>query len=92
MFDNPMGEQFKKMVQMSTLFHLLTHGRCMLQYDWLQPLIAHLKVPSCSFMHWSDSSGWVLAKCMFSFVEDAAKVKVHVAPYIALSCDEVTSN
>jgi hypothetical protein len=42
-------------------------------------------------MHWSDFNRWILVEYMFSRVKDAIMVREHVVPYIALSCDEITS-
>jgi hypothetical protein len=42
-------------------------------------------------MHWSDFNRWILVEYMFNLVKDAIMVREHVVPYIALSCDEVTS-
>ena len=53
-------------------------------------MLAHLKVPSCHSMRWNDFNRCIVAECMFNLIKDATMVRVHVAPYIAFSCDEVT--
>ena len=47
----------EKLVQFKTCFHLLKHGRAMLQYEQALELLTALGVPKLPFMHWGDNAG-----------------------------------
>lgn len=57
-------ESHKKRVQFSTLFHVLSEGRPMVEYESLLPLYKLLNVPDLPVAHWSDNSGWTMAGYM----------------------------
>jgi hypothetical protein len=40
-------------------------------------------------MHWSNSSSWIMANFMYAQVTNAIVAIVHVANYVAFTCDEV---
>jgi hypothetical protein len=84
-------ERKKKKVQFASLFHLLSDGRPMSQYELFEPLLSFLDVPNMPHMHWSDSSGWIMAEFMYDVVKEEIKAEVHVASYVALTCDETTT-
>jgi hypothetical protein len=46
-----MGDSNWKMVQVNTLFHVLTHGCAMLEYETMYELFASLGVPNNPTMH-----------------------------------------
>jgi hypothetical protein len=84
-------ERRKKKVQFASLFHLLSAGRPMSQYESLEDLFSFLDVPNFPYMHWSDSSGCIMAEFMFDVVKAEIKAEVSSAPYVALTCDETTT-
>jgi hypothetical protein len=47
----PIGEGNWKMVQMKTLFHVLTHGCLMLEHETMYELFVSLSVPNNPTMH-----------------------------------------
>jgi hypothetical protein len=51
------GEQLKKKQQMGVIFHLLQHGRPMLEYEAIKPILQFLECPKIPLRHWSDNSG-----------------------------------
>jgi hypothetical protein len=58
------GESRRKFVQLATLFHVLSHGRPMTEYEALRDLLKCLKTKHLPAKHWSDNSGWELAEHM----------------------------
>jgi hypothetical protein len=78
-------------VQFASLFHLLSVGWPMSQYESLEDLFSFLDVPNLSHMHWIDSFGWIMAEFMFDVVKAEIKAEVSIAPYVALKCDETTT-
>jgi len=81
----------KKTVQFCTIFQILSSGRPMLEYEERQALYSFLNVPSLPRMHWTDSSGWQMADCLYSQVQQAVKKKINSAHFISITCDEVTT-
>jgi hypothetical protein len=63
----------------------------MSQYELFEPLLSFLDVPNMPHMHWSDSSSWIMAEFMYDVVKEEIKAEVHVASYVALTCDETTT-
>ncbi len=54
------GEGNWKIVQMKSIFHVLFHGRSMLEYESLYDLFKSLNVPNNSSIYWSNNGGWTL--------------------------------
>jgi hypothetical protein len=63
----------------------------MSQYESFEPLLSFLDVSNMPHMHWSDSSGWIMAEFMYDVVKEEIKVEVHAASYVVLICDETTT-
>jgi hypothetical protein len=85
------GESRRKFVQLAMLFHVLSHGCPMMEYEALRDLLKCLKTKHLPTKHWSDNSGWELAEYMHLVVLEKLKATVRSARFIAISCDEVTS-
>ena len=51
-----LDEHSSKKVQFSTVFHLLSKGRSMLQYKESRALFKHLEVKNMERLHWSDNA------------------------------------
>jgi hypothetical protein len=62
----------------------------MSEYESLEDLFSFLDVPNLPHMHWSESSGWIMAEFMFDVVKAEIKAEVSAAPYVVLTCDETT--
>jgi hypothetical protein len=60
----------RKEVQMAIIFHLLSFGRPMVEYEHMRGLLNHIEVPKLPFKHWSDNSGWELAESLYRVVQD----------------------
>jgi hypothetical protein len=84
-------ERQKKWVQFALLFNLLSHGRRMVQYEEMEPLLSFLKVPSFPRSHWSDNSGWIMSEFMYSQVKDKIRSTIAASNFFALSADEATA-
>ncbi|KAH9323967.1 hypothetical protein KI387_043908 [Taxus chinensis] len=80
-----------KFIQFSTLFQILKKGRAMsdfLDFKVLYQFNGMLNVPQS---HWSESSGWEMAKCLSMIEKEDLKENVKKANFISLSIDEVTA-
>ena len=84
-------EVTRKRVQFATLSQILSECRPMLEYESRLSLYELLKVPNLPHTHWSDNSGWTMAKYMYKQVTNAIKKFVQQAHYIAMTVDEVTT-
>lgn len=58
------GERRRKRQQFATILHMLKHGRLMLEFEAMKSLFSFLNVLMNLENHWSDSIGWVMAKCL----------------------------
>ncbi len=58
------GERRRKRQQFATILHMLKHGRLMLEFEAMKSLFSFLNVLMNPENHWSDSIGWVMAKCL----------------------------
>ncbi len=76
---------------MKTLFHVLTHGCPMLEYETLYELFASLCFPNNSTMHWSNFTCWTFVEFMHTQVESATFKAIYSSQFIALFCDQVTT-
>jgi hypothetical protein len=81
----------RKEVQMAAIFHLLSFGRPMVEYEHMRGLLEHLEVPKVPIKHWSDSIGWELAESLYHVVQDRTRAFVAGGQFISVSCDEVTT-
>jgi uncharacterized protein YjcR len=62
----------------------------MIDYKDLKDIFQLLKVKSVSKKHWSNTLGWGIAQDMHVVLLEATKAAFDVAPFIAVSVDEVT--
>jgi hypothetical protein len=85
------GERTRKRQQMGVIFHLLSSGRPIVDYETNRSMLQFLGVPKIVKRHWSDVAGWILAECMFRQVEAKSLEIVKCARFISTSCNEVTS-
>jgi hypothetical protein len=76
------SEHRRKYVQFVVIFHLLTHGRHMTNYENLKDLFQLLKVESVSKMHWSDTSGWRMVDVMHVVLLEVPKVNICYCPLL----------
>jgi hypothetical protein len=51
------GEGNWKIIQMKSIFHVLCHGRLMLEYESLYDLFKKINVPNNSSIHWFNNGG-----------------------------------
>ncbi len=72
------------------MFHILSHGCLMLEYETMYDLFASLKVLNNPCMHWSNSIGSTFAEFMYEQVQKAIIQTIQSAQFLAC-CDEVTS-
>jgi hypothetical protein len=80
-----------KKVEVAILFHMLSHGRPMVEYESMQLLLEHLGVPKLPKKHWSDNSGWEISEAIHRAVELKTKALISSSRCLSLSCDEVTT-
>jgi hypothetical protein len=85
------GERTRKRQQMGVIFHLLSSGRPIVDYETNRSMLQFLGVPKLAKRHWNDVAGWILAECMFRQVEAKSLEMVKSARFISISCNEVTS-
>jgi hypothetical protein len=86
------GAPFKrKEVQMAIVFHLLSFGRPMLEYEHMRGLLEQLGWPKFPIKHWCDTSGWEMAESLYNVVQNCTKVVVSGAKFLSLSWDEVST-
>ncbi len=63
----------------------------MIDYEDLKDLFQLLKVKNGSKKHWFDTSGWGMVEVMHVVLLKATKATFVVAPFIAVSANEVTT-
>jgi hypothetical protein len=85
------GDRARKINQFGTMFHILQHGRPMLEYESMRQLFTFLKMPHLSKKHWSDNFGWLIAKYLYRQVMMKVVEVLAAARYVAITCDEVTT-
>jgi hypothetical protein len=73
------------------MFHILSHGCLMLEYETMYDLFASLKVLNNPCMHWSNSIGSTFVEFMYQQVQKATIQTIQSAQFLACSCDEVTT-
>jgi hypothetical protein len=69
--NKPLREGNQKIIQFKSLFHILSHGCPMLEYETMYDLFASLKVLNNPCMHWSNLTSSTLAKFMYQQVQKA---------------------
>jgi hypothetical protein len=84
-------EHRQKYVQFVAIFHLLSCGRPMTNYEDLRYLFQLLKVKSVSKKHWFNTSGWGMVEVMHVVLLEVTKATFVVAPSIVVNVDEVTT-
>lgn len=84
-------ERRRKVVQFQVLFHLVSRGRPITDYEAMHKLLVQLRVPDLSRKHWSDNSGWEMVEAMAEVALHKTKEKLKQARFFSVSCDEVTS-
>lgn len=84
-------ERKMKLVNFTVLFHVLSKGSPMLDYEQHFALCKQLKVPNLPTKHWNDNSGWDMAECMTRVVIEHHKKELKDAAIFSLSADEVTT-
>ncbi len=71
------------------IFHLLSHGRLITKFESLRDLYLLLNVKNNPRKHWTDSSGWEMAKCIHKVVLQNMKTIVQDCIFFALNAYEV---
>jgi hypothetical protein len=85
------GEKLKKLVQFTTLFHTLKHGRPMLEYEAHKELFDFLNLEENPKMQWTYSLGWAMVQHMHGIVLEATKSIVGATQFISLVMRSVPS-
>jgi len=85
------GDKTRKIAQFATVFHMLQHGRPMLEYESMRELFTFLKMPHLSKKHWGDNSGWLMAEYLHAQVMQKAREVIHGGKFLSISVDEVTT-
>ena len=81
----------QKEVQMAIVFHLLSFGQPVVEYEHMKGLLEQLGCPKLPLKHWFDSSGWELVKNLYNIVQRYTKLVVNEAKYLSLTCNEVNT-
>ncbi len=71
------------------IFHLLSHGRPITKFESLKDLYLPLNVKNNPRKHWTNSSGWKMAKFIHEVVLQNMKTIVQDCTFFALNADEV---
>lgn len=79
-----------KLIQFSTLFHILKKGRPISDFLNFKVLYQYNGMPNVPQSHWSESSGWEIEKFLSMIEKEDLKENVKKAKFISLSIDEVT--
>jgi hypothetical protein len=77
-----------KIVQCATIFHLLSHRNLMFEYETFKELFSILKVKNNLKKHWTNGSGWGMAKAMHDVVLTSIRANVQVVSYFSMSANE----
>jgi hypothetical protein len=82
---------FKKTIQLSTVFHILSKGHPMTNYPDYMKYLSFLQMPNFPSSHWSLTSGWEWEKYIAQVEKDDMKEKIASARFVSLYLDEVTT-
>ena len=89
-FGKMMGKNLLlKIIQLSTIFQLLSNGHPMTYYPKMTKYLSFIQVPNFPSSHWSLSSGWEWGKYLAQVENDDMKEKIANATFLSLSLDEV---
>ncbi len=67
------------------------HGKPMLEYESLREFFLLLKVKNVPLKHWSNNSGWQIAKAMHDVVLLKVMYVISSVNYVVVSAYEVTT-
>jgi hypothetical protein len=70
------------MNQFAIIFHILKHGKPMLEYETHMELFDFLNLEEIFKMHWIDSTSWTMAQHMHNMVLEANIFTIMVVWYI----------
>jgi hypothetical protein len=85
------GEKYRNVFQFATLFHILKHGRPMLEYEAHKELFDFLNLEKNPKMHLTNLIGWAMAQHLHNMVLEIIIFTIIVVQYISLTCDEVNT-
>ncbi len=71
-----MQAQKKKLIQFVNIFHLLNHNQPMIKFEMLKDLYSLLGLKNDPRKHWTNISGWGMAKSMHDVVLENTKIIV----------------
>jgi hypothetical protein len=63
----------------------------MADYGGMKDLMQYLHVLNYPLKHWSKTTSWGIAECLYNVVQQRTKEVITSAKYISVSYDEVTS-
>jgi len=78
-------------VQFALIFHLLCHGRTMIDYIAMQKLFVQLNVPNNLMKHWSNGAGWEMTDSMCEQVFKKTQNFMVARRFFSLSVNEVAT-
>jgi hypothetical protein len=83
-------ERSRKQVQFVVVFDLLQRGRPMTDYPFAHTLLQFLNL-DLPRKHWCQNSGWDIARSIRWVIDEKVRSDILKAPFVSVSCDEVTS-
>ena len=84
-------EMQSKIVQMSTIIHIIELGRPMKDYVHYKDFLNFISIPKFPSSHWSINSGWVFLKHMDEVIRKDLGESIKNSNLFSLSLDEVTA-
>ena len=81
----------KKKCQFVVILNMLLIGRPMIDYPSYRDILSFLDCPLIPFKHWSVSTGWGIAECLQSVVQNRVKAALAKCDFFSLTCNEVTT-
>ena len=65
---------------------------CVRSYEAHRGLLKALAAPDPPVRHWTDDSGWEMARACCKVIEDDLKARVAASPYFTICIDESCAN
>jgi hypothetical protein len=73
-------------------FHMLKHGRPMIEFEHMKGLFDSLKIHHIPKKHWANLSSWEMAIATHNVILKQIVLLVQHAKFISIICDQVHDN
>lgn len=85
------ADHARKVNKFACLFHFLSHGRLVVEYETMQSLFKLLKMPHLSVRHCLDNWRLLIAENLHRLIMHEAREVLATSMFTLVTCDEVTT-